>query len=80
MTIDRHTRPTDLPPLLKPAEVAAYLGIGLNQAYRLVNSGALPSVPVGTHRRVPRHALQEWLKAAPHGNPRPAPAPERSAA
>lgn len=49
------------PELLKTREVAERLGISQSQVYRLIRSGALPTVPIGKDRRVSRAALDAWL-------------------
>jgi excisionase family DNA binding protein len=47
--------------LLKPEEVAECLNIGRSKVYELMRAGALESVQIGTCRRVPRTALDEYI-------------------
>jgi excisionase family DNA binding protein len=49
--------------LLRPAEVAAALGIGRTKLYELIASGELRSVKVGGARRVSATALTEFVAA-----------------
>lgn len=46
---------------LTVAEMAQYIGIGLNKAYELVNSKRLPCLKIGRTYRIPKAALDEWL-------------------
>lgn len=48
--------------LLKMAEVQRELRIGKNAAYDLVGSGSLRSVRVGRLIRVPRSAVEEFIR------------------
>jgi excisionase family DNA binding protein len=48
--------------LLRPAQIAPFLGVSASRVYQLIAAGVLPSVRVGGSIRVPRPALQEWLK------------------
>jgi excisionase family DNA binding protein len=43
--------------LLTPTEAAQALGIGRSKLYELLRSGAVPSVRIGTCRRIPADAL-----------------------
>ena len=57
------------PLLLKPADAAAYLGVGRQHMYRLLRPGPysqapeIPSIQVGARRLlVPREACDQWVK------------------
>ncbi|WP_422390147.1 helix-turn-helix domain-containing protein [Arthrobacter sp. N1] len=50
-------------PVVTVAEVAEQMRVSKMTVYRLVNSGALPSVRFGRSFRVPESALQEYLAA-----------------
>lgn len=47
--------------LLKPEEAADLLGIGRSKLYELLLVGAIESVRIGSCRRVPLVALQEFV-------------------
>ena len=47
--------------LLTPVEAASALGIGRSKLYELIQTGQLPSVRIGTCRRVPTEALHDFL-------------------
>ena len=49
------------PLLLKPQEVADRLGVGKATVHRMIRAGQLPYVLVGTDRRVPTRAVEEWV-------------------
>ena len=49
--------------LLRPLEVARYLGVGRNLAYSLINSGIIASIAIGQRRVVRRETLDRWLAA-----------------
>ena len=49
---------------LTVAEVAARMRVSKMTVYRLVHSGELPAARVGRSFRVPRSALEEYLRAA----------------
>jgi excisionase family DNA binding protein len=53
--------PPSRTPLLTPGEVAHALSISKSTLYRLVNSGDLPSVRVGSQLRFERHAITRYL-------------------
>ncbi len=57
--INRRTKLEDLPELLTPMEVRAFLGIGRNTVYRLIESGELPSRRFRQRLFVPKRALME---------------------
>lgn len=42
-------------------ELAAYLGIGRNKAYELVNNNILPSLRLGKLIKIPKKAVDDWL-------------------
>lgn len=48
--------------LLRAAEVAETLRVGRATAYELMASGQLPVVRVGRSVRVPRAALEAWVR------------------
>lgn len=48
--------------LLTKAEAATLLGFSVNTVSRLCLNGTLPSVKIGLYRRLPRHALDEWVE------------------
>ena len=43
LAINRKTKMEDLPELLTPMEVRAFLGLSRNTIYRMIESGELPS-------------------------------------
>lgn len=55
------TTETGDPVLLRVAEAARLLGISRAHMYNEMNAGRLPSLRIGTARRVPRHALEQWI-------------------
>ena len=48
--------------LLRAEEVARALGLGRSKTYELIASGQLPVVKLGRAVRVPREALQQWVR------------------
>ena len=52
------------PILLTPTEAARALGIGRSKLYELMREGRIRSVRIGTCRRVPTSALDEFVLAA----------------
>jgi excisionase family DNA binding protein len=54
--------------LLTVPETAKLLRISRNLAYELVARGELPAVRFGRVIRVPRDALDNWVKASAIGN------------
>ena len=52
------------PLLLAPAEAARALGIGRSKLYELMREGRIRSVRIGTCRRVPATALDEFVVAS----------------
>lgn len=53
--------------LLKPEEVAECLNIGRSKVYELMRAGALESVQIGTCRRVPRTAVEDYIERLREG-------------
>jgi len=49
------------PDVLSVADICGALGIGRTKAYRLVNSGEIPSVKIGNAIRVPKHVLLDYI-------------------
>ncbi len=50
------------PVLLRPSTFAAKADVSLSMAYKLISSGALPSVRMGRSVRVPEAALLAWIE------------------
>jgi excisionase family DNA binding protein len=57
MTMTRQTRYEDLPEFLTPEEFRAYLGLGRNTTYELIQRGEIPSRRFGRQIRIPKTAL-----------------------
>ena len=51
----------ELPLVLRVEDLMPLLDIGRNTAYALVRSGQIRSIKVGSHLRIPRDALIEFL-------------------
>ena len=51
----------ETPLLLRPEEAAKMLAISRSQLYRLMQTGELASVHIGTARRVTARALEEFV-------------------
>nr|WP_036669845.1 helix-turn-helix domain-containing protein [Paenibacillus sp. HW567] len=51
-----------LPPVLSPADIQKFLGIGENQVYLLLNSGVFHAARVGRRLFVSRAVFIEWLE------------------
>ncbi|MGH2378796.1 MAG: helix-turn-helix domain-containing protein [Candidatus Limnocylindria bacterium] len=49
------------PLLLRVEEVARALALGRSKVYELIASGELPSLTIGSARRVPAEALHRWI-------------------
>ena len=58
----RGTSYDDLPLVLRVDDLMKILSIGRNTAYELLRSKAIRSVRIGTTYRIPRDALEEYLK------------------
>jgi excisionase family DNA binding protein len=48
--------------LLRAEEVARLLSIGRTKVYELIGRGELPVVRIGRSVRIPRRALEEWIR------------------
>jgi len=57
--INRRTKLEDLPELLTPMEVRAFLGLSRNTIYRMIESGELPSRRFRQRLFVHKRALME---------------------
>jgi excisionase family DNA binding protein len=57
----KRTMPPVEPLLLTIPQVAALLGLGRTKVYDLIEHEGLPTVKLGTARRVPKQALEAWL-------------------
>jgi excisionase family DNA binding protein len=49
--------------LMSPDEVRQYLGLGRTNTYRLLATGAIPSVRIGRLRKVRRTDLEQFIEA-----------------
>lgn len=58
----RVTSLQDVPLVLCIEDLMAVLSIGRNTAYELVRSGQIRSIRVGKNIRIPRNAVEEFLK------------------
>lgn len=58
------TNNDQLPCVLTVSELAQYLGIGKNTAYKLVNNGIIPSVRVGRQIRISRDVLVDFWSSS----------------
>jgi len=50
------------PLLLRVTEVALVLGIGRTKVFALLAAGELPAVRLGRSVRIPREALERWVR------------------
>jgi excisionase family DNA binding protein len=57
----KRTMPQVEPLLVTIPQVATMLGLGRTKVYDLIEREGLPSIKLGTARRVPVKALQAWL-------------------
>lgn len=57
----RPRRLNELPAVCGIRELAAYLQVGKNTAYELVNTGQIPAVRVGRQYRIRKEAVLEFL-------------------
>ena len=55
----------ELPLVLHVEDLMPILDIGRNTAYALVRSGKIRGIRVGSHLRIPRDALIEFLQGEP---------------
>jgi len=53
--------------LLTPEDAAEVLSIGRTKVYELLAAGLLRSVRIGTSRRVPREAVEEFITSLTDG-------------
>lgn len=44
------------------SEFAKYLGIGLNNAYEIINSGEIPHLKIGRKFKIPKKGIDEWIE------------------
>lgn len=49
--------------LITPDEAASILGIGMNKMYQLLKEKKVKSLRIGTHWKIPRQALTEYVSA-----------------
>ena len=47
--------------LMTPPELAAYLGIGRNLAYQLLNDGTIKGFKIGNQWKVSKHAVDLYI-------------------
>jgi len=47
--------------VLKPADIAARLGVTTGRVYQLIRAGVIPALRIGGALRVPSAAWDEWL-------------------
>ncbi len=55
--------------LLRAEEVAKLLGVGRTTVYALVSAQKLPVVRIGRSLRIPRDALDQWIREQIDGDP-----------
>lgn len=48
--------------LLSPDETCEVLGVRWSTLFRLLESGALPSIKIGRRRRIPTAGLLKWVQ------------------
>jgi excisionase family DNA binding protein len=48
--------------LMKAEDVARALKLGRSKVFTLMASGGLPAIRIGRSVRVPRNALEEWIR------------------
>ena len=53
----------DVALLLRPEEAVELLGISRSKIYAMLAEGILPQIRCGKSVRIPRDALQAWVKA-----------------
>ena len=54
---------TEVPMLLRAEEAARLLSLGRSTVFAMLATGELPSVRIGRAVRVPRVALEAWIRA-----------------
>jgi excisionase family DNA binding protein len=47
--------------LMRPADLAPALGVGVRRIYQLISTGEIPAIRVGGSLRIPRLAWRSWL-------------------
>ena len=57
--IDRRTNLEDLPQMLTPSEVQAFLGLGRATVYSLIGEGKIPVRRIGKRLFIPKGSLLE---------------------
>jgi len=62
--INRQTNLEDLPQMLTPSEVQAFLGLGRATVYRLIEEGKIPVQRIGKRLFIPKKAFIEELSVA----------------
>ena len=50
------------PLLLRAPEVARLLGLGRSKVFAMVAAGELPVIRIGRSVRIPRQALERWIR------------------
>jgi len=55
-------RPIEPPLLLRAHEAGRLLGLGRSTVFELIARGELPAVRIGRAVRVPRAALERWVR------------------
>jgi excisionase family DNA binding protein len=50
------------PLLLRATEVGKLLGVGRSKVFAMVAAGQLPAIRIGRSVRVPREALERWVR------------------
>ena len=50
------------PLLLKATEAAKLLGLGRSKVFAMVAAGELPVIRIGRSVRIPRQALERWIR------------------
>lgn len=60
----------ELPLLLRAEQAAKLLSLGRTTVFQMMASGELPCVRIGRAVRVPRSALERWVRAQ-SGEPEP---------
>lgn len=63
MECREYTSIDQLPLVLSVEQLAAVLGVGLNNAYQLVRSESIRSVRIGRQYKIPKDALEAYLAA-----------------
>ena len=62
--VNRKTSLEDLPQMMTPQEVQAFLGLGRATVYSLIEEGKIPSRRIGRRLFVPKKALTEEVAVA----------------